>query len=568
MSAWLDLAELRVALGCMRAFVGGDEAEGAYAIEAALDAGVTVLDTARTYGASERVVGEIVRARADRDRIRIVTKGGMTRDGNVWKPEGRARSLRADCEASLEALGVPIDAYLVHAPDPSMSFAVTMRALAKLAEEKLVRRVGVCNVSLRELDEALDVAPIAIVQVALGAGTDAALRGGVVGRCASRGITVMAHSPLGGPKRAAKLARDTVLAAIAKKHGVSAQDVVVAALVDLDPCILPVVGATRRITAETLARAARLALELDDADRIALDARFGFRDMLRPRPPKERSGAEIVLLMGLQGSGKSTFAAEYVARGYERLNRDARGGTLSGLHAELDARLSSGVKRIVLDNTYTTRASRWQALASARRHGAIVRGVWIDVTLEDAQVNVATRMLRAHGRLLEPREMERAKDPSALSPSVLTRTARAIERPEEEDGFDSLDVRTFTRNPVKRAARRARFIALEALSPDGSGGDALGVPRDEERVVFAWRPNATDTWLRETGESLGKHGLDFMVCTHVGGPPRCWCRPPLPGLLLAYARAHDVDLAASIVVGTSAAHAKMAEAVSATFSKK
>jgi histidinol phosphatase-like enzyme len=48
------------------------------------------------------------------------------------------------------------------------------------------------------------------------------------------------------------------------------------------------------------------------------------------------------------------------------------------------------------------------------------------------------------------------------------------------------------------------------------------------------------------------------VCTHPGGPPMCWCRPPLPGLPLAFARAHRVDPARSTLVGTSSAHRTLA----------
>ena len=137
----------RVALGCQRA-----SSEALF--EAAIDAGITTFDTARAYGESERALGNFLRARST--NVRVVTKGGMAEG---WRPDGRARALRDDLDASLEALGVPIDTYLVHAPDPNVPWTTTMRALAKIREEKLVARVGVCNVTRRQLDEALDVAP-------------------------------------------------------------------------------------------------------------------------------------------------------------------------------------------------------------------------------------------------------------------------------------------------------------------------------------------------------------------------------------------------------------------------
>jgi aryl-alcohol dehydrogenase-like predicted oxidoreductase len=117
-NAWLDPLELRVGLGCMRL-----PADGGATIASALDAGITVFDTAHAYGdepgANERLLAGALRAAGAEGRARIVTKGGMTRPRGAWVPDGRASSLRADCEASLAVLGgLPIDLYLLHAPDP------------------------------------------------------------------------------------------------------------------------------------------------------------------------------------------------------------------------------------------------------------------------------------------------------------------------------------------------------------------------------------------------------------------------------------------------------------------
>src|SRR4029077_13792278 len=88
---------------------------------------------------------------------RIVTKGGMSRVDGAWIPDGRAKTIRADCEASLEALGgLAIDLYLIHTPDPRTAWRTSVRALARLVEEGLVRRVGVANVNRTQLDEALE----------------------------------------------------------------------------------------------------------------------------------------------------------------------------------------------------------------------------------------------------------------------------------------------------------------------------------------------------------------------------------------------------------------------------
>ena len=221
-AGWLTSAELRVGLGCMRLSTDDDrdEARALATIAEAVAAGITVFDTARSYGQGADELGhnERLLARALRDcggakTTRIVTKGGMARVGGSWIPDGRARTIRSDCEASLVALdGLAIDMYLVHAPDPRTTWGTTMRALARLVEEGLVTRVGVSNVNRAQLDEALELAPVAAVEIALSPFDDRALRGGVVERCAETGVAVIAHSPLGGPRRAPGLARREPLA--------------------------------------------------------------------------------------------------------------------------------------------------------------------------------------------------------------------------------------------------------------------------------------------------------------------------------------------------------------------
>ena len=152
-----------------------DEELALETIAAAAEAGITVFDTARAYGrekpssATTRGCWPAALRRCGADAsARIVTKGGMTRAGGSWIPDGRAKAIRADCEASLAALdGLPIDLYLIHAPDPRTPWRTSVRALARLVDEGLVRRVGLANVNRRQLDEALELAPIAAVQVAL-----------------------------------------------------------------------------------------------------------------------------------------------------------------------------------------------------------------------------------------------------------------------------------------------------------------------------------------------------------------------------------------------------------------
>ena len=215
-----------------------DEERALATIAAAVDAGVTVFDTARAYGDNERLLARALRrCGAERD-ARVVTKGGMTRPAGGWVPDGRAKAILADCEASLAALdGLEIDLSSSTPRTRGRPGAPSVRALARLVDEGLVRRVGVSNVNRDQLDEALALAPISAVQVALSVLDDRALRGGVVERCAEAGVAVMAHSPLGGPRGARTLGRRQALADVAAARGVTPAEVALAWLLDLSPAV-------------------------------------------------------------------------------------------------------------------------------------------------------------------------------------------------------------------------------------------------------------------------------------------------------------------------------------------
>jgi aryl-alcohol dehydrogenase-like predicted oxidoreductase len=547
---WLAPAESRIGLGCMRL----DEERATATVHAALDAGVTVFDSARAYGDSERLLARALATHRLGDRARVVSKCGMARPGGDWRPDGRARAIVADCEASVRALdGRPIDLYLLHAPDPRTSFATSVRALASLVERGLVRRVGVSNVNRRQLAEALELAPVAAVEVACGAGDDEALRGGLVALAAERGLWILAHAPFGGPKRVARLGRDATLAAAAERLGATPAQVVLAWLLALHPRVVALPGARRAETARASAAAAQLVL--DGETRALLDERLG---TLGPPPiAGAPADGEVVLIAGLSGAGKSTQVSRFTDAGYLRLNRDERGGTLAGIAAALDDRLAAGARRVVLDNTYVTRASRRDVVRAAARHRLPARCCWLEVSLVEAQRNAIGRMLDAHGALLPPAELD-GEDPTRLAPRVQLTQLRQLEPPEDDEGFASIERVPFVRRDAARA-NAGRAVALEALV--AAGPSILDGGEPGPRLVFAWLPDGDAPLVAAT------RGLDVEIahCSHAGGPPICWCRPPLPGLLLAFARRRDVELARLEVVGTSAAHRQLAAAVGARF---
>ncbi|MDX2090539.1 MAG: aldo/keto reductase [Kofleriaceae bacterium] len=540
-----------------------DDARGLAVLRAALDAGVTLLDTADAYclddserGHNERLIAHAV---AGRD-VRVVTKGGLTRPGGAWVPDGKARHLVAAARASRERLGVDaLDLYLLHAIDPRTALATSVRALARIRDDGVARAIGLSNITLHQLEAAEQLARMDAVQVELSPWKLDAVRGGLVAACASRGIQLLAHRPLGGPAGVKRAAKDPVLRAIAERLAATPCDVVLAWLRALSPVIVPLPGATRVETAQSAGRA----LILDDEALAQLRARFlAIGDT--SRSTATRAG-EIVLVTGMPGAGKSTLAEDFVAKGYLRLNRDERGGSLLDLARELDAVLAGGADRVVLDNTYGTRASRAPVIELAHRHGLAIRCVVLATALEDAQGNAAARVLAQHGRLLEPAELRNG----TIGPGAQFRFRRSYEPPRTDEGFTTVEEVAFTPHP-RTGSRPALLVELDdavwvgrprtvdKVRLHASAAPALAAWHAAGHVLAAtsWQPGVPReqfaTLVARLEELLGLT-LVTACCTHAPGPPVCWCRKPLPGLALALAREHDLALDRMLCVGRGAA---------------
>ena len=113
------------------------------------------------------------------------------------------------------------------------------------------------------------------------------------------------------------------------------------------------------------------------------------------------------------------------------------------------------------------------------------------------------------------------------------------------------------------------FVAAAALSSPG-WEDALSEQGDPSapHLVFDWSPDGDAA--RSTAGVAGLSALvsgpvEGALCPHAAGPPICWCRPPLPGLPLAFARAHGIDVSRSVLIGVGPAHRTLAKTLGARY---
>jgi aryl-alcohol dehydrogenase-like predicted oxidoreductase len=248
-------------------------------IHAALDVGVTLIDTADAYtwaergpGANEEVVAKALASYgASTDDVLVATKGGHTRDGADWGLNGRPDYLRKACEASLRRLGVDaIGLYQHHRPDPDTPYEETMGGLRELYDAGLVERVGISNADPDQIRLARKVIGDALVSVQNQFSPRFRSSEPEIGVCEELGLAFLPWSPLGGISRAKQLGSSyTPFDEIAQERGVSPQQVCLAWELALSPGVIPIPGASRPASIQSSAAAVDLTLSDDELHRLS-----------------------------------------------------------------------------------------------------------------------------------------------------------------------------------------------------------------------------------------------------------------------------------------------------------
>jgi pyridoxine 4-dehydrogenase len=268
-----DLEVGRLGFGAMRITGEGiwgepdDLAASKALLRRVVDAGVTLIDTADSYGpeVSEKLIADALHPYPD--TLVIATKGGLERPGpGIWERNCRPERLKRCCEASLQRLKLErIDLYQLHAVDPKVPVEDSIGALVELQEEGKIRHIGVCNVSGEDLERIQQSARIVSIQNLYNLADRSSED--MLQACEQEGLGFLPWFPLatgdlarpGGP-----------LDEIAREHGAAPAQVALAWLLQHSPVMLPIPGTNSIAHFEENFEAAQL--ELTDEDIEALDA--------------------------------------------------------------------------------------------------------------------------------------------------------------------------------------------------------------------------------------------------------------------------------------------------------
>ena len=270
-----------IGLGEMPLSVRGrpeDEGRALRTVAASLDAGVTLIDTADAYcltsedfGHGEQLIAKALAAwGGDTDQVLVATKGGHRRgpDGD-WTVDGRPEYLRTAAQESAKRLGVEaIGLYQHHRPDPAVPYAETIGALAELLDAGTIQMAGISNATVAQIDEAQRILGGRLASVQNQFAPNFRSSEGELRHCGEIGVAFLPWSPLGGIGRSHRVESHEAFAAVAREHGVSPQQVVLAWMLSKGDHVAPIPGSSRPETATASAEAAGLTLTPEQIARL------------------------------------------------------------------------------------------------------------------------------------------------------------------------------------------------------------------------------------------------------------------------------------------------------------
>lgn len=283
----------------------------------------------------------------------------------------------------------------------------------------------------------------------------------------------------------------------------------------------------------------------------------------------------VILIVGFPAAGKSTVAQEAIDQGYLHINRDKEGGTVKGLLPLVEDSLKRK-RDVVLDNTFPTIESRKPFIELAKQYGAKVVCYLMDSTLEDAQFNACSRIVKMYGHLLDNAEIKKSKHPNTFPMAVLYGYRKEFQKPVKSEGFDEIKVIPFVRRKDPTYKNKALLLDYDGTLRDTKSGAKFPTRPDDIYIlpnrVELLKAKQKEGYLllgvsnqsgvekgdltlemakdcfKKTNELLGLD-IEVSFCPHKVPPISCYCRKPGAGMGVAFIEKHKLDPSQCVVVG-------------------
>jgi HAD superfamily hydrolase (TIGR01662 family) len=302
-----------------------------------------------------------------------------------------------------------------------------------------------------------------------------------------------------------------------------------------------------------------------------------------------RHPLEVVMVIGAPGSGKGTVSGDFIDKGYVHLNRDKEGGQVISLLPKMTQHLSNG-KRVVLDNLFIKAADRAPFIQAAQAAGIPIRCVWLQTSIEEAQINVLNRMWDRYNDIFFSNDDIKAhpdakKDPNIFPIAVLFKYRKEFEKPSLGEGFVAIEKVPFIRRPwpgknkailldYDGTLRTCKSGAIFPCTPDdvevlprraevlkgyvSQGYKLYGVSNQSGIGKGDLTRQQADACFKRTNELLGLD-IPFFYSPSRVPPITTYCRKPQSGIGVYLIRRYDLKPSDCIMVGDMGTDKSFAE---------
>jgi histidinol-phosphate phosphatase family protein len=293
----------------------------------------------------------------------------------------------------------------------------------------------------------------------------------------------------------------------------------------------------------------------------------------------------MYIMVGMQGSGKSTKAREIAAiiPNSAIHSRDEHGGKLIDLLTPIETDLKAG-KTPIIDNTHLTRDTRKPFIDLGKKHGADIRCIYVAASMEDCQVRVLHRMHASCGEVYMTGKAH-TKHPHIFPPAVLFAARKSLQEPTADEGFTSITkiATPAFKWPPEECNNKALFLDIDGtlretehlpnkyptaesevqLLHDASrmravlegyraqGYKLIGISNQSGIAKGTLAADTTAKLMARTRELLGYSEDEFPItfCPHQAAPVTCYCRKPQSGQGVQAIEKYKLDPTASLMVG-------------------
>lgn len=285
--------------------------------------------------------------------------------------------------------------------------------------------------------------------------------------------------------------------------------------------------------------------------------------------------AEIVLILGCPAAGKRTLQAEWVKQGYHPVEAP-KSGESSPWFSRVQEILASGTS-VVLNASWPKKEQRHRILDFARQQEVSIHGIFLETSIEEAQINLLQKMWTRYQRVAwTPEEIKLLRDPEIFPIAVLFQYRNALEIPDVAEGFTSITRRPFIRQWASTYTNKAILLDYDGTLRISKNArykfptlpEEVEILPSRKEILQAWRArgylllgvsnqsgvakkqvllDVCTACFDRTNELL-EQSIDYLFCPH-NVPPKCYCRKPQSGLGVLLIEKYQLNPKQCIFVG-------------------